>query len=54
MNIIDGLSYDDILLIPKYSEVQSRSLVDTSVDLGKNIKLKIPIITANMKNICEE
>lgn len=44
-------TFDDLLLVPKYSEVISRSKVDTSVDLGKGVKLNIPIVSANMKNV---
>lgn len=51
MNIKPGYCFDDVLLIPKYSEIDSRKNVDTSVDLGKGIKLKIPLISANMKTI---
>lgn len=51
MNIFEGLTYDDVLLVPKYSEVETRSSVDLSVDLGKGIKLDIPIITANMADV---
>lgn len=46
-----ALSYDDILLVPQYSEVKSRKDVDLSVDLGRDVKLKIPIISANMVHI---
>ena len=52
MNIVEGLTADDVLLVPKYSEISSRSAVDLSVDLGKGIVLKNPIIAANMMNIC--
>jgi IMP dehydrogenase len=51
MHIVEGLTFDDVLLIPKYSEIQSRSEVDLSVDLGKGIKLANPIVSANMKNV---
>lgn len=51
MKVTKGFSFDDVLLKPKYSEINSRSEVDTSVDLGKGIVLKIPIISANMKSI---
>lgn len=51
MKIKQGYSYDDLLLVPKYSEVESRSDVDLSVDLGKGIFLEIPIISANMKDV---
>lgn len=46
-----GLTFDDVLLIPKYSAVKSRKEVDLSVDLGKGIKLDIPIVSANMKTV---
>lgn len=51
MNIKPGLTFDDVLLVPKYSTVASRKDIDLSVDLGKGVKLKIPIISANMLNI---
>jgi IMP dehydrogenase len=52
-SIRDGLALDDILLTPKYSEIKSRSNVDTSVTI-KGIKYKHPIIPANMQSITEE
>ena len=51
MHPIKGYTFDDVLLIPKFSEIKSRGDVDTSVDLGKGCKLKIPIVSANMKNV---
>lgn len=51
MNIVEGLTYDDVLLIPKHSTIFSRSKVDISVDLGKGIKLNGPYISANMKTV---
>lgn len=51
MNIIDGLSFDDVLLVPKYSEVMSRSNVKTSVKLPKGFSLEIPLISANMSHV---
>lgn len=50
---MNGLSYDDVLLIPDYSEIESRSQVDISVDLGKGVKLRVPIISANMKHVTD-
>lgn len=47
-----GYTYDDLLIVPKFSTVMSRSDVDTSVTLG-TLSLKIPIIAANMDTICE-
>lgn len=51
MNLINGLTYDDVLLVPQYSEIDSRSKIDISVKLTKNIHLKNPLIPANMKTV---
>lgn len=53
MNIVNvkGLTFDDVLIVPQYSEVRSRSDVDLSVKLGK-VNLDIPIIAANMDTVC--
>ena len=48
-----ALTFDDILLEPQYSEVKSRSLVDTSTILVDGIRLKVPIISANMDTVTE-
>ena len=45
------LSYDDVLLVPKYSEITSRSQVDISADLDKVITLDVPIIGAPMDTV---
>ena len=47
----EALSYDDVMLIPKYSDIRSRSSVDTSVDLGKGVKISNPVVPSNMKAI---
>lgn len=44
------LAYDDVLIAPRYSEVSSRSAVDTSVSFGET-KLQLPIISSNMDTI---
>ena len=44
-------TFDDVLLVPKHSTVQHRRDVDLSVKLPKNIKLAVPIVSANMKNV---
>lgn len=51
MEIREGLTFDDVLLVPNYSEIESRSTVDLSVKLPKEIVLKNPIIPANMKTV---
>ncbi len=53
LNIPLALTYDDVLLVPKKSEITSRQDVDTSTKLSRNLKLKIPIISANMDTVTE-
>ncbi|MBS4014612.1 MAG: IMP dehydrogenase [Bacteroidetes bacterium] len=48
----EGLTYDDVLLIPAYSEVLPRD-VDTSTYFSKNIKINIPIVSAAMDTVTE-
>ena len=50
--VMDGLTYDDVLLIPAYSEVLPRT-VDLSTKFSKNIELKIPFVTAAMDTVTE-
>ena len=49
-----GLTFDDVLLIPKITKLSSRSEVDLSTQLTAKIKLKIPLLTANMDTVTEE
>lgn len=53
MKVSKGYCFDDLLLVPKYSSIESRKTVDLFVDFGKGIKLDIPVISANMKNVTE-
>ena len=48
--VAEGLTYDDVLLIPAYSEVLPRD-VDTSTWLTKKIRLKIPLVSAAMDTV---
>lgn len=50
MKIKKGYAFDDVLLVPKYSNITSRSNVDTSVSVA-GLKFEIPIISANMKHV---
>jgi len=50
--VAEGLTYDDVLLIPAYSEVLPRD-VDTSTWLTKKIRLNVPIISAAMDTVTE-
>ena len=48
-----SLTYDDVLLVPQYSEIRCRSDVDISSDLGKGCKMEIPLISAPMDTVSE-
>ena len=51
-NFKEGLTYDDVLLVPQYSEVLPRD-VDITSNLTKKIKLSVPIISAPMDTVTE-
>ena len=48
----DGLTFDDVLLVPGYSEVLPRT-VDLTTRFSRHIELKIPFITAAMDTVTE-
>ena len=45
--VMDGLTFDDVLLIPAYSEVLPRN-VELSTQFSRNIRLNIPLVSAAM------
>ena len=53
MDIREGVTFDDVLLVPKYSKITSRSDTDLSTKLSKNISLNMPLISANMDTVTE-
>ncbi len=53
MEFKEGLTFDDVLLVPKYSDITSRSQTDLSTKLSRNITLSIPFISANMDTVTE-
>ncbi len=50
--VMDGLTFDDVLLIPAYSEVLPRN-VDLSTQFSRNIRLNIPMVSAAMDTVTE-
>ncbi len=48
----EGLTYDDVLVVPSYSEVLPH-MVDVSTKFTKNIVLNIPIVSAAMDTVTE-
>ena len=48
----EGLAFDDVLVVPSYSEVLPKD-VSTSTFFSKNIKLNIPIVSAAMDTVLE-
>ena len=48
-----ALTYDDVLLVPQYSDIVSRKTVSTQTWLTPKIPLQIPIISANMDTVTE-
>ena len=50
--IREGLTFDDVLLVPRKSEVLPRD-GDTSVTLTKGIKLNVPLISAAMDTVTD-
>ncbi|MGY6558865.1 MAG: IMP dehydrogenase [Nitritalea sp.] len=50
--LFEALTYDDVLLVPGYSEVLPRD-TDTSSQLTRNIRLNIPLVSAAMDTVTE-
>ena len=46
----EGITFDDVLLVPQYSEV-TPNMIDLSTQLTKNIKLNIPLMSAGMDTV---
>ena len=48
----EGITFDDVLLVPAYSEV-TPNMIDLTTNLTKNIKLNIPLMSAGMDTVTE-
>lgn len=49
--MIEALSYDDVLLMPKFSDIESRSQVSLLSNLGANLEFQTPIIASPMDTV---
>jgi len=49
----EGLTFDDVLLVPKYSDITSRSQTNLDTKLSRNISINIPFVSANMDTVTE-
>lgn len=54
MKAVKALSFDDVLIVPQYSEIESRRSIDISVTApGFRLPLKLPIVSAPMDSVTE-
>jgi IMP dehydrogenase len=53
MNIIEGLTFDDVFLIPKYSNIEHRAEVSTKTQILPSFTLDVPFVSANMDTVTE-
>src|SRR5664280_712420 len=51
--LYEGLTFDDVLLVPLYSEVLPRE-VDLSSMFSRNIRINTPVVSAAMDNVTED
>ncbi|MCU0274281.1 MAG: IMP dehydrogenase, partial [Acidimicrobiales bacterium] len=52
-NLRVGLTFDDVLLVPRRSTVRSRQHVSLRTRVSRTVELDIPIVAANMDTVCE-
>lgn len=48
-----ALTYDDVLLVPQFSDVESRKRLSTQTRLTPKLTLQVPIVSANMDTVTE-
>ena len=49
----EALSFDDVLLSPRHSDIESRRTIDISNELDENIVLSLPVISSPMDTVTE-
>lgn len=53
LHLNDGITFDDVLIIPVRSSISSRKEIDTSTKITKNIRLNIPVLSSAMDSVTE-
>lgn len=48
-----GLTFDDVLLVPQYSQISSRKKINLRTNFSRRLKLGLPIVSANMDTVTE-
>jgi IMP dehydrogenase len=48
-----ALTYDDIQLIPKFSDITTRQDIDLTTNVSRNYKIRVPIVGSCMDTVCE-
>lgn len=51
--MMEALSFDDVQITPKFSDIRSRDDVDTTTQYTKNFKLELPIVASPMDTVCD-
>jgi len=54
MNFETHITFDDVLLVPQYSDIKSRSEVTLRSEISEHMELRVPIISAPMDTVCGE
>jgi len=49
----EALTFDDVLLVPQYSDIETRQDVTLKTRFSRNVELDIPVVAANMDTVCE-
>ena len=50
--LFEGLTFDDVLVVPRYSEVLPREAV-TTTQLTRNLSINVPLVSAAMDTVTE-
>lgn len=48
-----ALTYDDIQLIPKFSDIETRQSINLTTNVSRNYKIRVPIVASCMDTVCE-